>query len=124
MTRRRHTSAQEYQGAALAREAEGYLLLESERQQARREAEALCASLPWLTTGQAEDLTHHYTRHRLVLTRQMLRGTVERAAQLRDEYEARYAALRRTLLIRHTVSAAAMTCTAALAGTVTCLLTR
>jgi hypothetical protein len=87
----------------LANEVEGFLLLQAEREQAQREAEALCARLPWLTTGQAEDLTRHYTEQRLGLTRQALQAFADRAGRLRGEYEARYADLRRTLLRRHGV---------------------
>ncbi|MDG9720047.1 hypothetical protein [Streptomyces sp. DH24] len=78
------------------------------RDQARREAEELCARLPWLTSGQAEDLSRHYVQRRLAVTRRMLRDTAERAAELRAEYEARYAALRRDLLRRHAVCACAV----------------
>ncbi|CAL9352835.1 hypothetical protein SUDANB176_00512 [Streptomyces sp. enrichment culture] len=76
--------------------------------EARHEAEELCAGLPWLTPTQAEDLTHHYMHRRLAFTRRMLRGTAERAAQLRQEYEARYAELRRGLLRRHVACACAV----------------
>ncbi|MEU2060861.1 hypothetical protein [Streptomyces sp. NPDC013455] len=93
------------QSAAFANEVEGYLLLHAEREQAQREAEALCACLPWLTTGQADDLTRHYLEQRLGLTRQALQVTADRAKRLRGEYEARYATLRRTLLRRHAVVA-------------------
>ncbi|MEU5363910.1 hypothetical protein ABZ354_10535 [Streptomyces sp. NPDC005925] len=75
------------------------------RDQALREAEELRAGLPWLTGVQAEDLTRQYVHHRLDFTRRMLQDTVRRAAELRQEYEARYAALRRALLRRHTVCA-------------------
>jgi hypothetical protein len=91
--------------AALLAEAEGHLMARAHQDEARREAEELCASLPWLTGGQAEDLTRRYVHHRLDLTRRMLRDTVRRAAELRLEYETRYAALRRALLRRHTVCA-------------------
>ncbi|MEU0227947.1 hypothetical protein ABZ177_26845 [Streptomyces sp. NPDC006284] len=101
--------------APVATQAEGYLLLRAEQERARSEAAALCARLPWLTGGQAEDLTRHYTAQRLDLTRRMLRSTARRADQLRAEYEARYLALRRTLLRRH---AAAASATVAAAGTV------
>ncbi|MFD8542446.1 hypothetical protein [Streptomyces sp. NPDC059649] len=93
------------QSAALANEVEGYLLVQAEREQARREAEALCARLTWLTTGQAQDLARHYTDQRLGLTRQALQVTADRAKRLRGEYEARYATLRRTLLRRHAACA-------------------
>ncbi|GAA3068204.1 hypothetical protein [Streptomyces glomeratus] len=96
------------QGAALANEVEGYLLLCAERDQALREAQTLCARLPWLTSTQAEDITDHYVQQRLEITRQMLRTVAGRAEQLRSEYEARYAALRRSLLKGHAACAAAV----------------
>jgi hypothetical protein len=93
------------EGAALANQIEGFLLAEAERARARREAEDFCGLLPWLTTAQAEDLAGHYAEQRLELTRQMLRRTVDRAAELRCEYQARYDQLRRRLLTYHTVCA-------------------
>ncbi|MCF3130987.1 hypothetical protein IPZ69_11530 [Streptomyces olivochromogenes] len=89
----------------MATDVEGYLIAHAEREQAQREAEGLCARLPWLTTGQAEDLTRHYTEQRLGLTRQALQATADQAKRLRGEYEAHYRALRRTLLQRHVVIA-------------------
>lgn len=85
----------------LAAEVEGYLLLRSHHDEARREAEQLCARMPWLTTAQAEELSHHYLDRRFELTRRLLQDTVRRADQLRQEYETRYGELRRALLRRH-----------------------
>lgn len=87
--------------AAIAAEAEGFLIAHCHREEARREAQTLCARLPWLTTAQAEDLTRHYVNHRIVLTRQILTTTSERAQELRSEYEVRYQDLRRRLLKRY-----------------------
>ncbi|CAL9369627.1 hypothetical protein SUDANB1_00837 [Streptomyces sp. enrichment culture] len=92
----------------LADEAEGFLLAQAHRDQARREAEDLCARMPWLTTAQAEELTGHYIRRRLDVTRDLLLTTATRAGQLRKEYEARYADLRRALLNRHAAGACAV----------------
>ncbi|MFI2378166.1 hypothetical protein ACH5AO_24370 [Streptomyces sp. NPDC018964] len=85
----------------IAAEAEGFLLAQEHRQDAHREAQALCGALPWLTTAQAEDLTRHYVAHRLRLSRQMFEATLRRADELGREYEARYLRLRRDLLRRH-----------------------
>ncbi|MFF3482081.1 hypothetical protein ACFYXC_02225 [Streptomyces sp. NPDC002701] len=104
-------------GAALANEVEGYLLLRAERDQARLEATALCARLPWLTTAQAEDLSRHYVEQRLGLTRQALQVTADRAHRLRAEYEARHAVLRRTLLKWHAACASLVLTAAGTAGT-------
>ncbi|MEV2255462.1 hypothetical protein AB0I94_33680 [Streptomyces sp. NPDC050147] len=92
--------------AAIAAEAEGFLIAHCHREEARREAQALCARLPWLTTAQAEDLTRHYVNHRIALTRQILTTTAERAQELRGEYESRYHDLRRRLLKRYAAVAA------------------
>ncbi|MEU3979129.1 hypothetical protein AB0F77_03315 [Streptomyces sp. NPDC026672] len=105
------------QRGSVANEVEGYLLLHAEREQARHEAETLCARLSWLTTAQAEDLTLHYTEQRLGLTRQALQVTADRAQRLRGEYEARYRALRHSLLRRHAVYACLLFTGAAATGT-------
>ncbi|MGW0333237.1 hypothetical protein ACWD0J_15430 [Streptomyces sp. NPDC003011] len=97
----------------LANTVEGYLLARTHHDQAQREAEDLCARMPWLTSAQAEDVTRHYLRQRIDLTRQMLLTTTERAGRLREEYEDRYASLRRELLKRHAACACAvLACTA------------
>ncbi|MFC9289287.1 hypothetical protein [Streptomyces sp. NPDC057052] len=123
MTRGRHPAPDGRDGA-LANEAEGYLLARAHHDQAHREAQELCALLPWLTTGQADDLTRHYVRQRTDLTRRMLRDTVRRAAELRQEYEARYAALRHDLFKRHAAFASAVLACAAAVSTAAVLLAR
>ncbi|MFI8194882.1 hypothetical protein ACIF8T_40385 [Streptomyces sp. NPDC085946] len=116
MRRGRPDAAYKVGPPGLAEEAEGYLLAHAHQEQARREAEELCADLPWLTAAQAEDLTRHYVRRRLDVSREMLRATVRRAAELRREYESRYADLRRDLLKRHAVLACAVLACATGAG--------
>ncbi|MER7481643.1 hypothetical protein ABTX60_29110 [Streptomyces sp. NPDC126510] len=110
--------------SALADETEGFLLAHAHHDQAQREAEELCARMPWMTTAQAEELTGHYVRRRLEVTRQLLQGTVRRADELRQEYESRYAHLRRALLRRHAAGACAVLACAAGAGTLAGVLTR
>ncbi|MFJ6386963.1 hypothetical protein ACIQJT_05085 [Streptomyces sp. NPDC091972] len=110
--------------SALAAEAEGYLLLRSHYDDARREAGELCAEMPWLTTAQAEDLAHHYCERRMLLARHMLRVTVQRADQLCQEYENRYQELRRALLKRHAACASAVMACAAGVGAAVGVLTR
>lgn len=110
--------------SALASEAEGYLLARAHYDEARREAEDLCARMPWLTAAQAEDVMRHYIHKRIDLTRRMLLGTVERAAQLRQEYETRYAALQRGLLKRHAAGACVVLACASGMGVLTSLLSR
>jgi hypothetical protein len=94
------------------------------RDDAHRGAADLCALLPWLTAAQAEDLTRHYVRQRIDLSRQMLLATVGRAAELRQEYESRYAALRRDLLKRHAACACAVLACACGMSTLACLSAR
>jgi hypothetical protein len=120
----RHGAPLDRQGRALANEVEGYLLLQAEQEQAQREAEALCARLSWLTSGQAEDLARHYTEQRRELTRQILQVTADRAKRLRGEYEARYAELRRTLLRRYAVCACLLFAGSATIGAGASLLAR
>lgn len=112
------------QAGVLVNEVEGHLLAQAERDRARREAEALCARLPWLTGAQAEDVTRHYTAQRLDLTRELLRATIARAQELRGEYEARYATLRRALLRRHAACASAVLVCAVVLGTAASSLVR
>lgn len=75
MTEDPAAGAPQARAPSLAVQVEGYLLLRAEREQARREAAALCARLPWLTSAQADDLACHYTEQRLGLTRHVLRST-------------------------------------------------
>ncbi|CAL9330786.1 hypothetical protein [Streptomyces sp. enrichment culture] len=112
------------QAEALVKEIEGYLLAQAAREQAHREAEALCARLPWLTRTQAEDVTRHYVDQRLAIHRQMLRATVRRGHELRREYETRYEALRHRLLARHVVCACAVLVCATGASAAVCALSR
>ncbi|MET8956822.1 hypothetical protein [Streptomyces sp. NPDC004533] len=120
----RHGAPLDRHSGTLANEVEGYLLLQAEREPAQREAEALCARLPWLTSAQAEDLARHYTEQRLGLTRQALQATADRAKRLRGEYETRYATLRRTLRRRHAVCACLLIACSTAASAGACLLAR
>ncbi|MDQ1015629.1 hypothetical protein [Streptomyces afghaniensis] len=124
MRRGRHEAPYDDPRHALADEAEGYLLAHLHRDRARREAEELCARMPWLTTAQAEELTGHYVRRRLDVTRQLLHGTVRRAEELRQEYESRYAALRHALLRRHAACACALLACAGAVSALAVLLIR
>ncbi|MFG2811523.1 hypothetical protein [Streptomyces massasporeus] len=108
MIRDRRPAPASKRDSGLADEAEGFLLAYAQHDQAQREAEELCARMPWLTTAQAEELTGHYVRRRLDVTRDLLLTTAMRAGQLRREYEARYASLRRALLKRHAAGVCAV----------------
>ncbi|WP_432118575.1 hypothetical protein [Streptomyces sp. bgisy032] len=124
MRRGRHEALESAGQGDLVREAEGYLLAQAHHDRIRREADELCARLPWLTTAQSEELTDHYVRLRLDVSRQLLLGTVQRAQELRREYESRYAGLRAALLRRHTAGACALLSGAAGLSALACLLSR
>ncbi|MFJ4717579.1 hypothetical protein [Streptomyces luteogriseus] len=124
MRRGRHQEPAGDRDSGLADETEGFLLAHAHHEQARREAQDLCARMPWLTTAQAEDLTGHYIRRRLDVTRDLLLTTAHRADQLRQEYEARYAGLRRALLKRHTAGICAVLVCAGGTSALAHLLTR
>ncbi|MCZ9355360.1 hypothetical protein NGM36_37380 [Streptomyces mutabilis] len=110
--------------SAIATEAEGFLLARQHRHDAHREAQALCQALSWLTTAQAEDLTRHYIGHRLRLSRQLFEASLDRAEELRREYENRYLQLRRDLLRRYCVWASCvLACAAGVSGAL-CTLAR
>ncbi|WP_165984132.1 hypothetical protein [Streptomyces sp. YIM 98790] len=77
---------------------EGYLRARAEAAVARRDGEALADRMPWLTTAQREEFVRLYAEDRIGLTRCTLRALTRRCRELRAEYEARYAELRRRLL--------------------------
>ncbi|WP_433544377.1 hypothetical protein ACQPZG_04150 (plasmid) [Streptomyces sp. CA-294286] len=79
---------------------EGYLLGQAEIQRARSQGEDFAGRLPWLTTAQHEEVARQYARDRLATTRQALAAVHARQAELREEYTARYQALRQQLLCR------------------------
>ncbi|MEU0946846.1 hypothetical protein ABZ379_29490 [Streptomyces canus] len=108
----------------LAAEAEGFLLARSHHDAARREAAQLCAGMLWLTTAQAEEVARYYCERRMLLTRHMLRASVQRADELHQEYESRYQELRRALLRRHAACASAVMACAAGAGAAAGMLAR
>jgi hypothetical protein len=110
--------------SCLAAEVEGYLLVRSHHDAARREAGELCARMPWLTNAQAEDVARHYCERRMTLTRHMLRATVRRVDELRQEYDDRYQHLRRALLRRHAACASAVLACATGVGAAAGLLAR
>lgn len=74
---------------------EGYLLYQSHVSNARAEAERFAQRLPWLTSGQHEELVRLYAAERMALSRRLLRATADRCAELRAEYTERYQQLRR-----------------------------
>ncbi|AEW98090.1 MULTISPECIES: hypothetical protein [Streptomycetaceae] len=78
-------------------EIEGFLLWEGEKHRARERAHAFASGLPWLTDSQRADLEQRYVRDQLDLSRACLVRIAQRSGELRAEYEAVYAALKRRL---------------------------
>ncbi|MFF3766996.1 hypothetical protein ACFYYR_23305 [Streptomyces sp. NPDC001922] len=77
---------------------EGYLLWQAETAGAEERAEAFCDRLPWLTTGQREEVERVYVQDRLDDARRDLRRVAARCEELQEEYRARYRTLRRRLV--------------------------
>jgi hypothetical protein len=77
---------------------EGYLLWEAEKARIRAEADAFAHRLPWLTSEQRRQVTHHYAESRLADARKTLEHVRERSRELRSEYSLRYEHLRRRLI--------------------------
>ncbi|MGY5124253.1 hypothetical protein [Streptomyces nigrescens] len=77
---------------------EGYLFLRAEYEKARTEADNFADQLPWLTTGQREEVVRLCTQDRLELNRRYLERIRDRCIELRGEYSARYEQLRGQLL--------------------------
>ncbi|MEU1125454.1 hypothetical protein ABZ371_18295 [Streptomyces sp. NPDC005899] len=73
---------------------EGYLLLNAEVDEARRQAVRFTGQLPWLTSAQREDVERVYVADRMAVCRESLTRIAARAAELRGEYTARYEQLR------------------------------
>ncbi|MGW1884805.1 hypothetical protein [Streptomyces sp. NPDC002133] len=77
---------------------EGYLLVQSRIQEARRDAEKFADQMYWLTSSQRLEIVNLYTQDRMAVTKRSLEMTAARAQELRREYAARYAALKQRLL--------------------------
>ncbi|MFV2119232.1 hypothetical protein ACE14D_12630 [Streptomyces sp. Act-28] len=90
---------------------EGYLMAQATMRRAREQAEAFAGRMPWLTTGQREEVVRQYAADHLEQSKEALQAIVRRAAELRAEYTERYEELRRRLL---RVVAASITLAAAL----------
>ncbi|MFD8570521.1 hypothetical protein [Streptomyces sp. NPDC059639] len=80
------------------RQVEGYLLWNSKVVSARAEADEFTRQLDWLTTAQREDIEHVFVTQRLAMHKAGLLHIVNRTVELRAEYEARYARLKRRCL--------------------------
>ncbi|MEU1494814.1 hypothetical protein ABZ456_31780 [Streptomyces sp. NPDC005776] len=73
---------------------EGYLLWNAEVVEARRRARRFTDELPWLTTGQRDEVERVYVADRAAASRAMLVRVSARATELRGEYSERYRRLR------------------------------
>ncbi|MEU8917293.1 hypothetical protein [Streptomyces nigrescens] len=72
--------------------------MQAENARARAEADNFADQLPWLTTGQREEVVRLCTQDRLELNRRYLERIKDRCVELRGEYSARYERLRCQLL--------------------------
>ncbi|MFJ8691390.1 hypothetical protein [Streptomyces roseolilacinus] len=77
---------------------EGYLMAQATMRRAREQAEAFAGRMLWLTTGQREEVVRQYAADHLEQSKETLQAIVRRAAELREEYTARYEELRQRLL--------------------------
>ncbi|MFI0241094.1 hypothetical protein [Streptomyces sp. NPDC016845] len=73
---------------------EGYLLWTSKVTETRAQAEDFTRRLPWLTTGQREEVERVFTEERLAFHKAALAQIAARAGELRGEYEERYGRLK------------------------------
>ncbi|MEK8172873.1 hypothetical protein NKH77_39330 [Streptomyces sp. M19] len=80
---------------AAVNEIEGYLLWQSEIDQARIRAREFTAGLPWLSETERKEIERRYERERLNTAVEYLRRVRDRRDELRDEYQDRYQVLRR-----------------------------
>lgn len=106
------------EAAAGIAELEGYLLAQSRLHEARVEAEVFADRMPWLTTGQREEVVRLYAEDRIALSRRVLAALVTRAGELRQEYTQRYECLKQRVLCG---SLAALLCVAVLCLITYCL---
>ncbi|MFI8910234.1 hypothetical protein ACIGW4_01230 [Streptomyces sp. NPDC053513] len=94
--RRPHSPAAEVT-AGIAR-LEGYLLVQRARTEAAEAGAAFARRFAWLGPHEQAEIARAFEREYLSVRRRMLRATVARADELRDEYSRRYAFLRRRLV--------------------------
>ena len=78
---------------------EGYLLWQAEVATAQRDAAAFTDLLPWLTTGQREEVARAFAQERLRLSRLAVTHVAQRCRDLRSEYEERYRRLKKGLVV-------------------------
>ncbi|MGI5441024.1 cytochrome C oxidase subunit I [Streptomyces shenzhenensis] len=87
-------NARRHEGSDWTNQVEGYLLWQTRVQDAKCLARAFTEAFDWLTTSQRVEIERRYIGDRLQCEEQDLRRIVQRAADLRSEYEQRYRRLR------------------------------
>ncbi|WP_328806369.1 hypothetical protein [Streptacidiphilus fuscans] len=94
--------------AAGLRMLEGYLYWQAETDRAQQEAERFADLLPWLTTGQREEVVRLYRQQRLDSSRAFVERIARRARRLQREYATRYQQLRIRVLAATFAAAAGL----------------
>ncbi|SEL19413.1 hypothetical protein [Streptacidiphilus jiangxiensis] len=87
---------------------EGYLYWQAETARAQRDAERFADLLPWLTSGQREDVIRLYRQERLDSSRAFVDRVAHRARQLQREYGDRYRHLKLRLVAAAFTAAAGL----------------
>ncbi|MBF9069261.1 hypothetical protein I2501_14640 [Streptacidiphilus sp. NEAU-YB345] len=87
---------------------EGYLYWQAETDRAQQEAERFADLLPWLTTGQREEVVRLYRQQRLDSSRAFVERIARRARRLQREYATRYQQLRIRVLAATFAAAAGL----------------
>lgn len=85
----------EQEAADGIRRMESLLVFHAELHQARTGAHAFTEQMPWLTTGQREEIAQLYTEQHLELSKKVMRALVAHITELRSKYTARYETLKR-----------------------------
>ncbi|MBY8346033.1 hypothetical protein LXH13_36235 [Streptomyces spinosirectus] len=92
----------------LLNEIEGHLLIAATREEGRTAAARFSAPFDWLPQDRREEVERRFETEYLALARASWQHTAERAAEVRDEYEAAYRDLRRRLLAGWLLACAAL----------------
>lgn len=77
---------------------EGYLLWQGELAEARRSAKVFADKLPWLTTGQRDEIVRLYTSERVAYSAAAVVRNAERIRIIQSQYVARYRLLKARVL--------------------------
>lgn len=85
----------EQEAADGIRRMESLLVFHAELHQARTRTHAFTEQMPWLTTGQREEIAQLYTEQHLALSKKVMRALVAHITELRSHYTTRYETLKR-----------------------------